>query len=197
MKPLFSRRLCAYLIDIIIVLFISVSVTSFIPTSEKVKTLTEKMNEVVTLASEKEISFEKYSTEINNINYDLTKETVISNLLSIIIYILYFVIYPVYNNGQTIGKKLLKLKVINIKEKKLTFNNLLFRELLLHSIALNIIINIVVLFVNENSFISINNILNITQEAILFVIIIMIITRKDGRGFHDILGNTMVINKEE
>lgn len=197
MKPLFSKRLCAYFIDLIIILFISGFVTSFIPISEKTKVLTEQMNEVVTLASEKQISFEKYSAEINNINYDLTKETVISNLLSIIIYILYFVIYPVYNNGQTIGKKMFKLKIMNTKEKKLTFNNLLFRELLLHGIALNIIVNILILFIDKNGFITFSNIFNIAQEIVLFAIIIMIIIKKDGRGLHDVLGNTMVINREE
>lgn len=197
MKPLFSKRILSYFIDLFIVFCISALITSFIPISEKAQGLSENMNDVVSMLSEKKIDFKQYANEINNINYELTKETVISTLVSIIVYILYFVVYPVYNNGQTVGKKMFRLKIINSKNQQLTFNNLLFREMILHSIALNIIVTVLVLFLNKSQFISLSNMLSIIQEIIFIVIIIMIILKKDGRGLHDIVGNTIVISEEE
>ena len=197
MKPFFTKRLFGYIIDLIIIMLLTSLVTAFIPTSEKAKGLTNNLNDMANEITEKETNIKTLSTEINKINYELSRETVINSLVIIVIYILYFVVYPVYNNGQTIGKKLSKLKIITNTGDKLSINNMLFREFILHSIAFNLLTTLVVMVLNNEQFLICSNILSIIQMIMFAAIIFMVVIRKDGRGLHDIVGNTIVVNEEE
>lgn len=197
MKASKKKRYAAYILDFIIVLIISSSVMSVIPTSDTEKALIDELNDVVTLTSEKKIDIKTYKEKLGTINYKLSKETVISSLSIITIEILYFVVLPVYNNGQTLGKKALKIKIKNNKKEKLAINNMLIRELILHSIGLNIVTNVLVLFLKAAPFIKIKEVLDSCQLFIIVFIIGMILFRKDGRGLHDIVSGTIVVNEEE
>lgn len=197
MKPFFTKRCGAYIIDVIIVFLISALITSFIPVSQKAETISENIIDLSTGVSENKIALEKYNDELQNLNYELIKETVIVSLANIVVYLLYFVVYPVYNNGQTVGKKLFKLKIINKNNEPLNMNNLLVRTLILHKIAINLISLTLILIISKSSFIFINNILNCFQYLIFGIILFMIILNKNGRGLHDVLSNTIVVNEEE
>ena len=165
--------------------------------SNKAKKINEDIIDVSNMVTEKKVDYKTYSKTIILYNYDLSKETVISTLVTMVIYVLYFTIYPVLNYGQTIGKKLLKLKIINNdKKEKLTTNNLLIRELILHGILFDLIMTILILFVSKKTYMYFNTIIGVTEMIIYIVILFMIIIRKDGRGLHDLLGNTKVINEE-
>ena len=109
MKAQFSKRCFAYIIDVFIVLVLSSLITGLIPISEKAQNLTETLNDVVNKTTEKEISITEYNKLLKDINYDLSKETIMTSLITIVIYLLYFVVLPMYNNSQTFGKKMLKL----------------------------------------------------------------------------------------
>ena len=196
MKASFTKRFVSYLIDIIIVFMLATFITSFVPTSEKAKTLTEEMSQTMKVETEDEATLKQQLAKTQEITYELSKETVISSLLTITTYILYFVVLPVYNKGQTLGKKLMKLKISNVKEKELTINNMLYREMILHNILINIISTVLVIVLNKKQFIMSNYILSCIQMMFFVIIIIMIVVRKDGRGLHDIIGNTIVINEE-
>jgi len=197
LKPFFTKRCGAHIIDVIIVFLISALITSFIPVSQKAETISENIIDLSTGVSENKIALEKYNDELQNLNYELIKETVIVSLANIVVYLLYFVVYPVYNNGQTFGKKLFKLKIINKNNEPLNMNNLLVRTLILHKIAINLISLTLILIISKSSFIFINNILNCFQYLIFGIILFMIILNKNGRGLHDVLSNTIVVNEEE
>lgn len=197
MKPYFTKRCLAYFIDIVMVFVISSLLSGVIPITEKAQLASENIMDLTMRVSEEQISKEKYNTELQSLNYELIKETVIISLINIVVYLLYFVVYPVYNNGQTIGKRTQKLKIVNKNNKEASMNSLLIRTLVLHGIAINIISLILILALNKNSFILINNILSYLHYLILIIVIFMIILSKNGRGLHDILANTKVINEEE
>lgn len=197
MKPLFIKRTLAFIIDITIVLFVSTLIVSFMPANEKVDKLSEKLNEVINKTTEKKVNIKQYMNEIDKINYEMTKVSVITTLIEIVIYILYFIVLPVYNNGQTVGKKLQHIKVKNKSNAELSINNMLFREIIRHGIWIDIIVIILVMFIKQSTFIPINNVLSIIESIILIVSIIMIIIRSDGRALHDYIGNTIVVNEEE
>lgn len=196
MKPYFFKRLVSYLIDIFIVFMLATFITSFIPTNENVKQLTEEMRKTLEINSKNEDEIKQQISKTNDITYQLSKETVMSSLVTITTYILYFVVFPVYNKGQTLGKKIMKLKMKNISGTELTINNMLFREMILHSILINIISTILVMILNKENFIISNYILSCIQMIFFVIILMMIVIRNDGRGLHDIIGNTIVENEE-
>lgn len=196
MKIPFTKRFLSYLIDIIIIFMLSTFITSFVPTSQKVKQLTEELNQSLkTEVEEKDINDQL--TKTSDITYQISKETVITSLITITTYILYFVVLPVYNKGQTLGKRAMKIKIKNVTNRELTINNMLFREMILHNILINIISTILVMILNKNQYMISNYILSCIQMTFFVIIIIMIVIRNDGRGLHDIMGNTIVTNEEE
>ncbi len=197
MKAQFSKRCFAYIIDVFIVLVLSSLITGLIPISEKAQNLTETLNDVVNKTTEKEISITEYNKLLKDINYDLSKETIMTSLITIVIYLLYFVVLPMYNNNQTFGKKLMKLELKTLDGGKPTINNLLFRALILYGLANNLIGLILIMFLKKPIYINVTSVLNTFQTSIIVISIVMMIISKDGRGIHDLVGNTVVINKEE
>lgn len=197
MKAQFSKRCFAYIIDVFIVLVLSSLITGLIPISEKAQNLTETLNDVVNKTTEKEISITEYDKLLKDINYDLSKETIMTSLITIVIYLLYFVVLPMYNNNQTFGKKLMKLELKTLDGGKPTINNLLFRALILYGLANNLIGLILIMFLKKPIYINVTSVLNTFQTSIIVISIVMMIISKDGRGIHDLVGNTVVINKEE
>ena len=56
-------------------------------------------------------------------SYQLSKETGLTNIVTIVVYVLYFIVYQMYMNGQTIGKRIMKIRVV--KNEDGTFTMLL------------------------------------------------------------------------
>ena len=197
MKPLILKRFTSYIIDMIVVLLLAALITSFIPMSEKTKEITKDLTETMKVEETENVDIKAVYEETANLNYELSKETVINTLATIAIYMLYFIVLPVYNNGQTVGKRVMKLKIKNVSGSKLTMNNMMFREMILHNILFNIILTMLIIILNKSNYLTASIIIEVIQVLIAISILIMIIIRSDGRGLHDLIGGTVVINEEE
>ena len=197
MPAQFNRRFFAYIIDIFIVLVIANLTTMFIPISEKTQDYYKELQTTQKKMYDKEIDVKEYTDIVLEDNYNISKGTVLISLTSIIIYILYFVVYQVYNNGQTVGKKLMKIKVKSITDESLSINTMLFRALIIYGIAANIINLILILLLKKELYLSISNTISIIQSLIVIISVFMILFSKQKRGIHDIITKTEVVNKED
>ena len=197
MPAQFNKRFFAYIIDIFIVLVIANLITMFIPISEKTQDYYKELQTTQKKMYDKEIDVKEYTDIVLEDNYNISKGTVLISLTSIIIYILYFVVYQVYNNGQTVGKKLMKIKVKSITDESLSINTMLFRALIIYGIATNIINLILILLLKKELYLSISNTISIIQSLIVIISVFMILFSKQKRGIHDILTKTEVVNKED
>ena len=197
MKANFTKRLFAYIVDVLIIFIISQFIIGLIPLSEKAKTANDKYLEIIEKIQNKKTTFSKSSKELQNIQYDFSKETVIHELVTIVVYISYFVIFAYKRNGQTLGKEWFNLRIKRKSKGKLTINNLVFRSLVLFNICFNIIQQILIVMLSKKNYIFTSNIIEIIKISVAITIILMIIIRKDGRGLHDLAGDTMVISEEE
>lgn len=197
MPAQFNRRFFAYIIDIFIVLVIANLITMFIPISEKTQDYYKELQTTQKKMYDKEIDVKEYTDIVLEDNYNISKGTVLISLTSIIIYILYFVVYQVYNNGQTVGKKLMKIKVKSITDESLSINTMLFRALIIYGIAANIINLILILLLKKELYLSISNTISIIQSLIVIISVFMILFSKQKRGIHDIITKTEVVNKED
>lgn len=197
MPAQFNKRFFAYIIDIFIVLVIANLITMFIPISEKTQDYYKELQTTQKKMYDKEIDVKEYTDIVLEDNYNISKGTVLISLTSIIIYILYFVVYQVYNNGQTVGKKLMKIKVKSITDEPLSINTMLFRALLIYGIAANIINLILILLLKKELYLSISNTISIIQSLIVIISVFMILFSKQKRGIHDIITKTEVVNKED
>ena len=197
MPAQFNKRFFAYIIDIFIVLVIANLITMFIPISEKTQDYYKELQTTQKKMYDKEIDVKEYTDIVLEDNYNISKGTVLISLTSIIIYILYFVVYQVYNNGQTVGKKLMKIKVKSITDESLSINTMLFRALIIYGIAANINNLMLILLLKKELYLSISNTISIIQSLIVIISVFMILFSKQKRGIHDIITKTEVVNKED
>ena len=110
-KASFRKRLCAYLIDIFVVsLLASLIVVPFID-AKSVDKLDKNMVEVTEAYVNNEIDEMTFLSESESINYQLAKLTGTLTFVTIIIKMLYFIVFQLYNKGQTLGKSMFGIRV--------------------------------------------------------------------------------------
>ena len=194
MKPVSYKRILAYLIDILIVICIATILTMFIPVSEEYTNQMNELNAVLEDYSSGDISETEYLEKFNDISYIVNKESVQVSIVSVVLSTIYFVVLAYYMNGQTFGKKIMKIQVVSANSKKLTMNNYLIRSLLVDSILMNTISIVTILFLEKSSYLKVYDATSTIFGAIYVVIFAMILFRQDGRGLHDLLANTKVIS---
>lgn len=191
MKATFFNRLGAYLLDTIIVSLIfsliCLGFGNYESSSEKL------MQELDNQLIEGTITPEVYLDEYANILYDYQKENVLQSGISVALTIAYFVIFQYMNKGQTIGKKLLKIKVVDkdTKEPISILKGLLRSFIVLSILSGTLCILFLYIFNRNNYFISYETLLFL-EGIFTLTTIILVLYRKDGRGLHDMMANTIV-----
>lgn len=194
-KSVKSKRIWAFFIDYLLVsLFLTMvyQIRILNPNYEKYNETYEKYTELISdLDSNEYLSFIE-SKDYKLINYDLSKYSISLVCISLIVYILYFGGFQFWNKGQTIGKKIMKIKLVS-KKDNLKLWQCLLRTVILYSILFEVIKVIVITFVSVNKFYFINNILSVASSFLFYTIVLCILFRKDGRGLHDILCDTDVV----
>ena len=189
---MFFKRVLAYLIDCIILFFAITLVNLFIPINGSAMEASDKLTELMSEYIEQKITVEEFNEETQNINYTITKGTYISSNVAIGIYILYFVVYQGYNNGQTFGKRLFKIQVLKEDDRQVDINTLLIRCLIPYGILVNFILVVMILFVGKSFYINASSILNSIHTIVIFVTLFMMAIK--SKGIHDYLSKTKVVN---
>ena len=138
-KAMFSQRVLAFLIDLVLISLITSIITMFVPVNDTATKLYEEQNRVLEGYVEGSVSMEEYVNQMVDLSYDISRQTVIVSIVTIVISLLYYVVYPCYNNGQTFGKKLMKIKIVKTDDTELSMNDLLIRGMINNSILVNII----------------------------------------------------------
>lgn len=188
----FVQRLVAYIIDIIIVSVISSLLTVPMIDNKAITKLQNESNKIINNYTEKKIDFKTYMHQSIDLSYEQEKAMGLANIVTIFIVVLYFVVYQLYKDGQTIGKKVMKIKILKNDDSELTMNDMIIRELINSSILATILIAFITLF-GKNYYLGAMAV-ELLQNLLIFVTIFMIVIRKDGRGIPDMLANTKVIN---
>lgn len=201
MNANFSKRFAAYFIDIIIINIICSLVLAVIPTSNSYKNLNESFNSIAQKYGEKITNdteniditiYEDYIEEVAPISYQMERESFISNIIIIIIYVLYYVLYQFKNSGQTIGKKLMKIKVEK-ENGTLHINDLIFRSFIINSV-LSSLIYIILLFTTKNlNYLYATEVVSIIFGLITIISGFMCIIRKDNKTLQDYITKTKVV----
>ena len=194
------KRLGAYLIDYLVVTVIiyGVMLLPFVnPHKEEYNT---KYNEVVRVNEQyqnNEISSEEFNEALIPIAYDLYRLNGSYVIVSTICFIGYFVIFQFLYKGQTIGKKIFKLKLASANDKPLSMVNYLVRAIILYNILIPIIELIIVFTMSSENYYNVYQNVNLVSYIIMYITLFFMLVRTDGRGLHDILANTIVKDEKE
>lgn len=192
-KAFFFPRLIAYIIDAIIISLVASGILMFVPQSENYSKYLEESKQLQTDFLEEKISSSEYMNRLMDVVYDIDYCSVISMIVEVVVIILYFVVFQCYNKGQTIGKKLMHIRVVSNDDSELTINHYLMRSVIINSLFLDILIIGMVLFMNRQLYGYFSYVLQGIQVVVIIVSAFMVMCKRDGRGIQDYLGNTKVI----
>lgn len=193
MKASFIKRILAFLIDSFILSIVFTVIT--INFNDNSDNISNKLMETLEQYQNNEITMEEYTDSVVDSNYQLQKSSVPTNALQVVLYVGYFIVFGYLNKGQTVGKKLCKIKVVNKDGNLPSVWNMIVRSLLIYGIF-TLLYSIV--FVNIlDKYIFTYGYMLIDYITVIFVMIafFMILYRKDGRGLHDVIARTYVIEE--
>ena len=203
------RRISAFLIDIFLVTFISTifsSISYVNPFIGNYKVAYDEYREIYKSESESVLTnptiknvvdySNKMSKQIYKIDYSM--------LFNIIYYLffsfLYFVLFAYFTNGQTLGKKLFKLKVVRQDGEKVKLSNLMLRTLLSGSsifmgVNIIVVIQLLLLMIPQNQVYFYAILFSSMISYVIEIIGLVLLFSKEHRSLDDIIGSTKVIDE--
>lgn len=194
------RRVIAYVIDFVIITFIAslfAKIAILNPDFDKETEVSEKYLEYVQEISQSGDAQELLSNDnFNNITYDVMYYGKYASLISIVVSLIYFVGFQFYNKGKTIGKAIFKINVVDVKNNNLKIWQVLVRALIADNIFFNTLSLVLLFVLSKGTYIKCSNFIDIFSIGITFLTFGMMVARNDGRGLHDILAGTNVVDVE-
>jgi uncharacterized RDD family membrane protein YckC len=186
----YKKRFKAYLIDIAILIFILIIVGFIIPENQENKILNNEIVELNESLIRKDISFSQYYNHFSLIVKDLDSNNTALTLINIFFVIMYFVVYPSFTDGKTIGQRKMKIQILDYNDEIPSIRQLMIRNLIINGVLYMIIMLLILFIVSEEYYFTWVSILGIIQLIIVFYSAYMVIYSKDKKGLQDILSNT-------
>jgi len=185
-----KKRMTSYLIDIIIMLIILGLIgLLYKPTNIE---LNNNLDLLTLKYAGGDINFNQYMTETSKIYKEIDLSNIIINIINVIYIIGYFIILPYFNNGQTIGKRMMSINVRAISNGKLTIPKLFVRNLIINGLFYLITIIFCSLIVPDQYYFITVTLLGTIQVGLILASMFMVLYRKDKKGLHDLLAKTWV-----
>ena len=194
------KRVMAYIIDVLIFSIVLTPIINWSVINPYVDEYTENYSEYTELveqanAGEIDTETDEYKDKIVDLNYNINKYKVISSSISVVGFLLYFAVLQWALKGQTIGKKIMKIRVVaNNEDKKLNVGNYILRSLILNNIIFSIILIIGVYIFKALGYYTLSMVVSYLQLLVMSLIMLMVVLRKDYRGLHDFVAGTKVID---
>lgn len=203
------RRISAFLIDIFLVTFISTifsSISYVNPFIGNYKVAYDEYREIYKSESESVLTnptiknVVDYSNKMSKQIYKIDYSMLFNNIYYLVFSFLYFVLFAYFTNGQTLGKKLFKLKVVRQDGEKVKLSNLILRTLLSGSsifMGVNIIgvIQLLLLMIPQNQVYFYAILFSSMFSYVIEIIGLVLLFSKEHRSLDDIIGSTKVIDE--
>lgn len=193
MKASFIKRISAFIIDYFIITFVLSLIITICNFNNN--NLIDKIGDVAKSYSEGEITEKEYVNKVLEINYNAQKSNIPESCLSISLMVGYYIVFAYLNKGQTLGKKIFKITITE-KDKSPSIKSLCLRSLFIYGIITNLYNVVFINLLSIKNFGYGNIIVSYLETFFVIISFFMILYKKDGRGLHDLLANTNVIEKE-
>lgn len=197
-------RVSAFLIDVLFVIILTTltanvyQVNPYLYDTDKAyKEYNELYNDTL---ENIDVNNPEIPTKLKNAMYKYDKTNTYLYLWYMIFGVLYFVLFQFFNNGQTLGKKLFKLRVVNEKDENPNIIQYIIRYLingstLIMGVHLLILIKVIVLLVgcSGSMYYDIHMILQSVSILIELILVGTLIVNKNNKMFNDFIARTKVI----
>ena len=199
------HRILAFFIDIMLVSFLTVCICEvnyanpyLYEYDDALENYNETYNDVSELVNTEE-GIDEFIDKITPSLYNLEKKGMFLSIWYLIFYYLYFGVFAYFTKGQTIGKKIFKLKIVDINNEDLSFGKISLRCLINGSSAflgVNIIalLKLFILLLGPTvSYFALYTILSTFGIVLEMGLIITLLINKENRALNDIIFKTKVI----
>lgn len=207
-----KKRFFAFLLDMFLVLILATSLSNLDylnPYKDKYENAIKKYNDAMSEYGEVLLTTNSKNSLKDTLNFlkdkmippmmEVSKYNLFNSLWYLIIFFLYNVLFAYYNGGQTLGKKVFKIKVVDKGEDKVSFKNLTLRSLfngssLFFGVNIIVIIRILIsLIPNEFAFMFLIYLAEIISVIYEVIVLISLFTSKGATLTNDIIAKTEVI----
>ena len=220
-KPKLYKRIGAYIIDLLVIALISSVVATVFTNTEKYKAILQEMKEISSKYNEasnelKELSENKnnheneeeynlkyeekkkeldnYIDKIKDLNYEYLLSSNSVTIIMLIMTIIYYVIMSYFCHGITLGKYIMKIRIVSINDNELNIFNYLLRSLIINNVLSNIASIITINTLPKADYFVVDEKVSGIFSLLLLVSFIFMMYREDGRGLHDLIAKTKVVN---
>lgn len=201
MKSLFMKRFGAFILDIIFVYLLVSLITGIKFLNPNYDKYTESVNNYVNVFKDytnNEISDKVFMEKSKDNLYLTTKYSLSNSIVTIVVLIGYFGVFQKFNKGQTLGKKITKIKVVDKEGKDLSLLKSILRVVPIYFIIIGNVISLMVnsIFVyilDKDAFFIVNSVFVYIVLFINIISIVMMIKGEQKRGIHDYLAGSKVI----
>ena len=195
-RILVRKRFLAFIID----MFIVTIMISLIFVGQDTRINDKREEELIKLVNDygsEKITTDEYINKYSNIIYETNYDNYNENLIYLVVTIGYFLVFQYLNGGASIGKKLVKVRIVDKDKKNVSIWQLLIRVCLINEMLPMILLLLLVKFASGINFFIGYGFVSLMENLIVIVCGLMMIIRKDGRGLHDIISNSQVIIDEK
>lgn len=202
------NRFIAYFLDILIISIFALLVSKINFVNPNATKYQSTYNEFVEY-SKKLTENAKDATNINDIitseyksyMYKLEKYGLSYTISEALIIIMYFTLFPFFNNGSTIGQRMMRLKLVNDKNEKPNILILFIRSLLIPVVStpilycslLHLITIPILLLTSSSLFFKINIFLSLIICVYCYIDIFILFRDEKSRSLHDKITDTQLI----
>lgn len=191
-----GKRILAYLIDVVIVLLASSMLSSISYLNPQLETYNKYYDEYSEKTKDyldKKTADDEYLQITNDYSYKLERNSVYSSIISVVTILLYFGVFQKYNNGQTLGKKLLNIRV----KGNLNVFKYLLRTAIIYNVFINVAKIILIVALDQNQYLNANKYLYALALVVEVTTIVMIMLRKDHKGLHDLIVGSEIVEENK
>lgn len=189
------KRFIAFFIDVLIVSLL-VSIISSGYSTTRIDNLNKELNDVVNSYINDNISSSEYVESVSSIGYDIGKANMVNNTLYVVICIGYFIMFQYLNNGASLGKKIMGIRIVTKDNKNANVFKLFLHTCIIYEI-LPILIGFILLYItNGITYLMISGLVNFSYIVFLIVSLVMIRRRKDKLALNDMMSGCIVIENK-
>lgn len=134
-----------------------------------------------------------YQKQYKKYYYLVEKNSVCYFVVYIVAILAYFIGFNILTDGQTLGKKLLRLRVVSVKGGKVAWWQYLLRTILLYQPIYYVARLFGIFLLEASGYYTLTSVFYNIQYYLEFLIIITLMIRRDGRGLHDLVASTKVV----
>lgn len=137
---------------------------------------------------------DEYMKNYKKVYYKIEKNSIAYFIIYLVTVFVYFVGFNKITGGQTLGKKLTRLKIRNNNSyEEVSILSYIIRVLILYQPVYYLVKLIGINFLSSSDYQAVTSVFYYIQYYLELIVIVTIMHRLDGRGLHDLLAKTKVV----